>query len=234
MKFEVKPPPTGRARTLALRYRAKLLEASLRATEKAGVGAKDELRQAMRGQRLGNLANTIGSTSDRKKRRVRQNGTNGFDVAGFVFARIRSERTAGALQAYLENDNTTIKPVRGRWLWIATQEIPRRAGRRRMTPALYNSTGLDRSIGPLQFIPGRRPGIAFLVVQQTTIQVARSGKARAVPKSGRVGKGRREAGIIAFIGIRRTRRSRRIDPRSIARNWQNRLPALLRDELGRR
>lgn len=234
MRFDVKGPPTGQARVLALRYRAKLLEASGRATEKAAFGARDEIRGAMRGQRLGNLANTIGASSDLRKKRFRQTGTNGFDVAGFVFARIRSERTAGALAAYVSNDSTTIAPVRGRWLWIATQEIPRRAGRRRMTPALYNSTGLDRRIGPLVFIPGKRPSIAYLVVTDTTIQTARSGKAKAVPKSGRVGKGRAQVGIVAFIGIRRTRRSRRVDPRSIARNWQNRLPALLREQLGRR
>lgn len=231
MKWTVTPPKPGRARAYALLARSKVQEAAARATDKAALGARDELRAAMRAQRLGNLANAIGSTSDLKKRRVGIGVRGGFNVAGFVTASIRSERTAGALQAYVDNDQTNIAPVRGRWLWIATQEIPQRAGRRRMTPQLYIEKGFDKRIGPLVFVKAKRPGEAFLVVPDTTVQIARPGKPKRLPKSGRPSKGRGRVGLIAFIGIRRTRRSRRVAPRDIAANWQRRLPNLLAAEL---
>ncbi|SDA14926.1 hypothetical protein [Sphingomonas sp. NFR15] len=209
----------------------RLARAAARATDRAAFGARDDIRQEMRSQRLGNLANAIGATSDLKKGKVPSGLGRGFDVAGFVYARIKSSRTAGALRAYVDQDTTDIAPVRGKYLWIATSEIPRKAGRRRMTPELYRATGLENSIGPLVFIKGRHFGEAFYVVKDTTIQLARSGKARRLPKRGKVGAGRARVGIVAFVGIRRTRRQRRVNPRQIAAARQRAMAQLLGKEL---
>lgn len=207
-----------------------LVNAAARATAKAALGARDDIRIAMRAQRLGNLANAIGATSDLKKKRV-PSGENGFDVAGFVFARVKSERTLGALQSYVDNTTTNIAPKGGKWLAIATDQIPKRVGRKRMTPELYRSGGFEERIGPLTFIKGKHPGVAYLVVKATTVIPGKVGKARRLPKRGRVGAGRVQAGILAFILIRATRRSRRVDPRAIALHWANQLPALIEREL---
>lgn len=226
MDFGLRPAPGATTGPWRRELTARMVRAAGRTTDKAAFGARDEIRAAMRAQRLGNLANTIGATSDIRKNRPQGRSPGGLDIAGFVTASIRSQRTAGALKAYLDQDQTEINPVAAKYLWIATNEIPRRVGRRRMTPALYRSSGLESSIGPLTFVKGRHPGLAFYVVQSTTIQLARSGKAKRLPKRGRVGAGRAHVGIVAFIGIRRTRRSRRVHPEQIAAAWQKRLPSL--------
>lgn len=228
MDLSLRPAPGATTGPWRREITARVIRAAGKTTDKAAFGARDEIRAAMRSQRLGNLANTIGATSDLKKGRPQgRGGSEGLDIAGFVTASIRSQRTAGALKAYLDQDQTEINPVAGKYLWIATGEIPRRAGRRSMTPALYRSSGLENTIGPLTFVQGKHPGMAFYVVESTTIQLARQGKAKRLPKRGRVGAGRAHVGIVAFIGIRRTRRSRRVHPAQIAAAWQRRLPSLM-------
>jgi hypothetical protein len=92
----------------------------------------------------------------------------------------------GAIEAYTEGAEIT--PKRSPWLWISTDEIPRRAGRYRMTPALYRATGLESRIGPLVQIPGRHRGEALLIVRNVTVdRFGRRGKARRLPKRGAVG-----------------------------------------------
>lgn len=232
MDFSLRPAPGATTGPWRREITARLVRAAGKTTDRAAFGARDEIRAAMRSQRLGNLANTIGATSDIRKNRPEGRPGRGLDIAGFVTASIKSRRTAGALKAYLDQDQTEIDPIAGKFLWIATSEIPRRAGRRRMTPALYRSSGLENSIGPLTFVKGRHPGMAFYVVESTTIQTARAGKAKRLPKRGRVGAGRAHVGIVAFIGIRRTRRSRRVHPAQIAARWQKRMPSLLSEALG--
>ena len=231
MKWGVRGPGKNATGPWRRELSTRFARAAARATDKASIGARDEIRAAMRGQRLGNLANAIGATSDLRKKRAPTGESGTFDVAGFVTTRITSARTAGALQAYLDQDTTDIAPRKGKYLWIATNEIPRRAGRRRMTPELYRSTGLEQRIGPLVFIKGKHAGEAFYVVQDTTVQVARAGKPKRAPKSGRLAPGRARVGIVAFVGIRITRRSRRVAPRDIAAKWQRRLPQLIVTEL---
>jgi hypothetical protein len=204
-----------------------------KATDRAARGALLELRQAMRAALLGKLTNAVGASSDLKKGRPQGRVGDRLDVAGFVIQRGRSERKRGALDAYVGNASTEIVPRRGRFLWFATPEIPKRAGRRRMTPALYRASGLEQKIGPLQFIQGRNAGVAYLVAESVTIRSDKAGKALRVPKSGRVGRGRANVGIVAFIGIRRTRRQRRVEPGAIAQPWQAQMALLLREELGR-
>lgn len=208
---------------------SRIAKAAARTADKMAFRVRDSIRAAMRAQRLGNLANAIGATSDLRKKRAGLGGN--LDVAGFVFARITSSRTAGALQAYVDQDSTNISPVNGKYMWIATSEIPRRAGRRRMTPALYISSGLESRIGPLKFVKGKHPGEAFYVVEDATIHLERFGKARRTPRSGRASAGRARVGIVAFVGIRRTSRSRRVDPRSIAAAETRGMAQLFAEEL---
>lgn len=232
MQVSLIPPSRGTTGPWRRKVKDQVLRAAGRATEQASRGALMEIRQAMRAQRLGGLANAIRQTSDRQLNRSGR-GTGGqIDIAGFVTKRGGSARTRGALDAYLENDATEIRPQTGKFLWIATPEIPQRSRRRRMTPALYREAGLEQSIGPLQFVLGRR-GVAYLVAQDVTVRLGKKGQARRVPKSGRVAPGRARVGVIAFVGIRRTRRQRRVSPVEIGKRWQQQLARLMREELAR-
>lgn len=212
--------------------RERIGRAAARATDKAAQGARDDIRASMRSQRLGGLANTVAATSDLKRGRPQGRGGEVLDVAGFVTLRgIKSQRTAGALDSYLDNDSTDIKPVKGNYLWASTPEIPRFAGRKRMTPSLYYKSGLAAKIGKLVPVKGKRPGEMLLVVPDANISLSRPGKIRPVPKSGRVREGRARVGIVAFVGFRQTRRSRRVDPRAVAEKWQQKLSRMFADEM---
>ncbi|TPG13168.1 hypothetical protein [Sphingomonas oligophenolica] len=228
MKIGVTTPPGYSLTPWRRDVSSKVANAAANATAKAADGARDDIRTAMQGQRLGKLSNVIGSTSDRAKKRTKVGSDGSFDIGGFVYAKIRSARTLGAIESYVDNETTTIRPG-GKWLAIAGPEIPQKVGRRKMTPALYRSAGLESSIGPLVFVRGRHPGVARLVVD-TTILRSRGGRAKAT-KTLRSTKSRARVSITAFILIRATRRSRRVDPRSIAARWQARLPQLIEREL---
>jgi hypothetical protein len=203
--------------------------AAQKATHRAGVGLQQEVRTVMRGQRLGNLGNAIKLTTDLRKGQVHMTGSGGWTASAFLYASAPSPRTSGALESYLEG--RTITPVNGRWLAIATPEIPRRVGRYRMTPRRYVEGGLENRIGPLTFVPGRLPGVAYLVVKDATISESRQGKARRLPKRGGVRPGRARVGFVAFVLIRSTRRTRRLDVRAIAEKWQTRVPRFFLDAL---
>jgi hypothetical protein len=203
----------------------RLERASLKATDRAARAALTDIRGAMAGAGLGKLGNALGAGSDLQKGRgVRRFAGGGFRASGWVYLRSRSDRAVGAIEAYTEGAEIT--PKRSRWLWISTDEIPRRAGRYRMTPALYNSTGLNSRIGPLVQIPGRHRGEALLIVRNVTVdRFGRRGKARRLPKRGGVGASReRRNFIVAFVGIRRTSRSARVSPRQIISLQVARLP----------
>jgi hypothetical protein len=199
--------------------------ACLVASDRSSVGAHRELRSAMRGARLGTLGQAIGQTSDLKKAgRVHRIGRGGFSASGVVFVRSKSERTLGAIEAYTEG--ASIRPVRSRWLWIATDQIPARVGRFRMTPERYRRGGLEQRIGPLVQIPGRHSNEALLIVPDVT--VARSGRrGSALRRKSRVVPSREARDhIVAFVGIRGTSRQARIDPRAIIEANAARTPEL--------
>jgi len=145
---------------------------------------------------------------------------------------VKSPRTAGALKSYIDQEATNIAPVRGRWLAIPSDQIPSKVARRKMTPDLYRSAGLEEKIGPLQFVRSSRPGVAFLIANDVTVRTdGKRGSARRLPKRGLASKGRGHVSIIAFTLIRVTRRSMRVNPRQIAEKWARRMPALLNQEL---
>lgn len=96
---------------------------------------------------LGRLGAVVDSGSDLQKRgAVRASGI-GFSASGWVFVRSKSPRTRGAIEAYTEGAEIT--PRAGRWLWIPTDDIPARAGGKKITPANWEKSGLDKKIGPL-------------------------------------------------------------------------------------
>jgi len=208
---------------------SRLERAALRATDAAAKDARTAIRGAMASAGLGRLGNAIGADSDLVRHRIKREGA-GFSASGTVYIRGRSPRTQGAIQIYSEGGD--IAPTRG-WLWIATPEIPRRVGRKRMTPALYNSAGLDQKIGPLVFRKGRHGGEAVLIVSGATLdKFGRAGRARRLPKRGRVGETRTGAvSFVAFVGIRRTRRGARYDPAAIIAHYRDLLPRYLAEGL---
>jgi hypothetical protein len=208
-----------------------LKRAALRASHKAALGARDEIRSSMRGARLGGLANAIRHTSDQRKGRLHTRTGGGFSASGTVYVAGKSERTLGAIEAYTEGAAITAK--RGRWLaFVASDQIPRRVGRRRMTPELYRSGGLEQRIGPLQFVRSSRPSVAYLVAEDVSIRPDKRGSARRLPKNGKVRGNRVQVGIVAFVLIKATRRSKRLDPLRIAARHQALMPQYLEEALG--
>lgn len=203
----------------------KLERASLVATDKAARGGLSALRGAMRGAGLGGLGNALGYGSDLKKNgRVHRIGPEGYRASGWIFVRTGSERGRGAIEAYTEG--AEIRPVRSRWLWIATREIRPRVGRKRMTPDLYRKSGMEQTVGPLVSIPGRHRGERLLIVRDVTVdRFGRPGRARRVPRRGAVGGSReRKDFIVAFVGITGTSRAKRVDVPQIIGLEQARLP----------
>lgn len=233
MRFRLRrtsgPADSARFRRATLE---RLGQAAARASDTAGRRAKEDIQTAMEVARLGRLKGAVSYTSNRRRGKVPsltlERGR--FRVGALVYAR-GSERSLGAFQAYSEG--ATIRSRRGGWLWIATDAIPRRAGRFRMTPARYRALGFEERIGPLVPIPGRSPGERLLIVKDVTVHRIRGNQARRLPKRGSIGATReRRDVIVAFVGIRMTARQRRFEPLDVVRAWGRRLPHLIRAELG--
>lgn len=202
----------------------RLEQAALVASDRAAREALANVRIAMSGAGLGRLGNALGYGSDLKKNgQVHRRGAESFSASGWIVLRSRSERAVGAIVAYTEG--AEISPRRSPWLWIATDEIPRRAGRFRMTPALYRKHGFEGRIGPLVQISGRHGGEALLIVRQVTVdRFGRRGRARRLRTRGAIGGSREQKDfIVAFVGIRRTSRTQRVDPNQIFSAQQARL-----------
>lgn len=207
--------------------------AALIATDRARTIALNDIRDAMKNAGLGRLGNGLGSNSDLAEGRgVHRSSGGGFSASGVVFIRSRSPRTRGAIQAYTEG--AEIRPVRGRWLWIATDDIPRVTGRERMTPALYRQNGFEQKIGPLVFVRSVN-GNPLLVVKNAGVsEVGKSRSARSLTKRGQARKGQRiKEFLVAFIGIPRTARAARVDASAIMSRVQAQLPDLYAQAMGR-
>lgn len=146
---------------------AKMRRAALIATDHAGKRLLGEIRTAMAGAGLGRLGNALGSTSDLQRTgKVHETSRGGFSASGGVFIRSKSERTRGAIESYTMG--ATIRPTRGRWLWVPTPDVPRISMRYRTTPAAWKANGLDRRIGPLVLIKSVN-GRPLLVVQDVGV-----------------------------------------------------------------
>jgi hypothetical protein len=188
--------------------------AAITATDRAARESQTDIRQKMASMRLGKLGNAVGQTS-----LLRQRGQG--DPYGVIYARGGDESiTGGALEAY--SRGVTIEPKDGnQWLWFQTSAIPRRVGRYRMTPARFRASGLMGSIGKLEFRP-LGPNRAALVIKRVSLS-PKDGRAKALgPRSTRTRIPQKE--IIAFIGIRVTRRAQRFDKDQIVFARARRVP----------
>lgn len=205
-------------------------------THKAARGALEQTRAEMTSRQLGSLGNALGSFSDLEKGQVYRRGPEAFSASAGIYIRSKSPRTVGAIISYTEG--STIRPVKGRWLWFPTDDIQRLVGsgktRQRLTPALWSSSGLDSRIGPLQLVRSIN-GNPLLVVKNVGVSLAgKRGSARSLTKSGRPRKGQIERGfIVAFIAIPFTARAQRIDVRAIAGRWAGLVPDFVSEELQR-
>lgn len=204
--------------------------ATLIASDRAAYEGQQRIRNAMRAAGLGRLGNALGQTSDLQKTGRVHRRANGFSASGIVYARSRSERTLGTLQSYTKG--TQIRPVRGRWLWIATKDIPRVSNRERMTPELWKKNGWDAKIGPLEMIMGIN-GRPLLVVKNVGTSIAgKSRSARRLNKNGRPAKNQRlRSFLVAFVAIPFTARSARVDVDAIMASVRRELPRIYTDAL---
>lgn len=229
----------GAVRKDALTYVRTLAEAAAVVTDRAAIAGQRKIQSDMQGARLGRFRRVVKATSDRKKGiRPIASTEMRWRAGSAVFRRTEnSPRAAGAWEAYTKGP--VIVPKRGRWLAFPTDNVPKRAGRRKMTPALYNASGFASKIGPLVFIPGANPGVALLIVKNVT---APSGNKRGVAKKrgARGGLGGRAARefLVMFILIRRTKRDVRFRPVEIVRAEASRIPkdmdTYVRSKLARR
>lgn len=193
-----------------------ILQVSGRASKKLLRNIRGDIQRA----KLGRLGNAIGQTSDLAKGgRVYREGGRAL-ASGIVHLRSRSERSVGAIISHTKGAN--ILPTKGRFLWIPTDAVQRLVGSRkdraRMTPALYRQRGFEQTIGPLVMIRSinGRPLLAVQNVGQSAVG-ARGGRVRGLTKSGRARKGDRVRELaVLFVGIPRTSRQARINPRQLA------------------
>ena len=189
--------------------------AMLVATDTASRNALKEIRGS---NTLGRLGNALGHFSDLKKGKGFRFGATGFAASGGIAIKTKNERTVGAIISYTEGADIVPKK-RGDWLWFPTPELSiKRIGRKKITPALYNASGLPQKLGPLFRIPGRHPGEALLIIKN--VQTSLSGRRRPIKGSktgvARAGRQQQES-IVAFVGIKQTSRTKRIDVPAIMR-----------------
>lgn len=233
VKVRLQMPPRSAFDAFERDTVSRLQAAALNATHVAAGRAKAKVQSDMRGAALGRLGNAVGSGSDLQKRGTVRGAGKIWSASGWVHIRSKSERTVGAIEAYTAG--AEISPRKGRWLWIPTDDLPARVGKRKITPENYTKMGLASKIGPLVFVM-TPSGRALLVVKGASLSASgKSRSAKALRKDGGLRKGQVSAEtIVAFVGIRRTARAARVDVNAIMREAQASLPGLLAQQLSRR
>lgn len=205
------------------------MRAANRATHRAGKAGHARTRQAIVAAGLGKLEKVVGFDSSFK-----HDGAAGqLRPWAVIYAKGQSktdDRGAGALESYSEG--ALIQPnymFGSGWLWIPTTAIPKRINRFKATPALYNRSSLVSTIGPLVFrqVASNR---AVLVVKKVKVS-PKTGRAKAMgvrrPRKGTIVK----ESVVAFVGIRMTRRWKRFDQRQIMRLAQTLVKRFVGEEL---
>lgn len=232
MKFRLGTNFPATARGLRRRIITDIGSAALRTSDEWAVNSRNQIQGAMKAAKLGKLSGAVRYSSDYRRKRRLLATTQGFPqqpwrAGGIVYTTGGSDRTSGAFKAY--SQGAVIVPKAGRrWLAFPTSNIPKRAGRKKMTPALYNKNGFAQSIGPLTFVPGISPNVAYLVVKNVSVSRLTGGRARRLGSRGGVGGGRKLSQFtVAFILIRTTTRARRFDPLVIMNRQFNQVPARL-------
>lgn len=213
--------------------------AALDATDETATEAKDMMRSQMSAAGLGALGMALGAGSDKRKTGgVHRQENGGWSASGWVFIRSKSPRTVGAIMSYTEG--ATITPRRGRYLWIATDDVKRLVGlpipktgggkgaaNFRLEPRYWDRT-YGRTLGPLVQIRGEN-GLPVLIIRNASLSASgKAGSVKQLLKNGRAPKGQvAQDTIVAFYAIPNTKRAARIDPRAIARTAAATLPAKL-------
>jgi hypothetical protein len=202
---------------------ARAERAALVGTDRAATRLKDKARDEFARQGYGRTGMALGSTSDLKGNGVHRRGPVSFSASGTVYIRNRGARSVGTIISATEG--ATIRPVKGRWLWIATDDVKRLVGiptagggrtRKRLEPHLWDQTYGPR-LGPLVAIKGAS-GAPVLVVKNATVSLSgKPGSLRGRTKTGRVPKGQvAQEFTVAFYAIPFTQRTAKVDARALA------------------
>lgn len=217
--IKFRPPNLAPLRAEAKRFARAHRDAALFATDFAGERAFRRQQAMIKSVGLGNLSKAVGWTSAKKK------GQTGRTPYAAIFPKgDREARPAQALEAY--SKGVTIRAVNGEWLAFATAAIPKRVGRRKITPKLYNNSGLATSIGKLIFRKVK-PNLALLVVRKVSLS-PKTGRAKALGPRGTRTRIVPEKDVVAFVLIRQTRRARRWDKDAPARGESARVPSYMK------
>lgn len=194
--------------------------------ERKTLAAQQRQRTTMRSAQLGGLANAVKAKTGRST--DKRGNPNAY---GVIYADNGDESRAGqALLAY--SKGTTIRPVKGPWLWFQTDrlrrtsKIPGDTRRGRMTPERYRRMG--NPLGPLQFAR-INPRLAKLYVEVADISVKTGLASRPGVRKSRTKV--RTQRVTLFFGIKQTRRSQRYDPQSIVRQAFGEIPADIASEM---
>ncbi|ODN70216.1 DUF6441 family protein [Methylobrevis pamukkalensis] len=163
--------------------------AAARATVRAGVGRlRVDVVSAGLGQRV---ANTWRSEVYPKRGRS-------MAPAGYIYSR------ASAIVSAFE-EGATIRPVKGSvFLWLPTEHVPRRGGRRLKPEEVENSFNIDLDIVPSL----TRPGV-YLAVLRAIRTKSRKGFRQA--KRGELDAGKNVTSVPMFVLVRQVRLQRRLD-----------------------
>jgi len=204
-----------------------LKRAAVVANGRATRYALEETRRAITAAGLGRLGGAVGSTSTQQRSRIKSRSGG---AVGIIYARGSDESRANqTLLAYSEG--ASIFPTSGKkWLAFPTSAIPTRVGRRKMTPALYRSSGLVQSIGKLRFVPDKgNTRKAYLVASKVTVS-RRTGRAKSF--TGKVPRGSdKQSGVVAFVLLKFTKRAQRFDQQGIMRRANDRVSLYAADYL---
>lgn len=210
----------------------KMERAALQYSDRAATETLREFRSKGQAAGMGGLVMAVGAGSDLKKGNgVHRKAGGGFSASGWLFFRSGYKRSRGALEAYLSKGRTTITAKnRSGLLWFPTEAIQRLAKvgdhRKRLTVARWKAAGMDAKVGKLVRITAA-DGTPLLIVENVGVRA--SGKARSLRRNGLPRRGdTAQKYIIAFIGIRQTTRTQRVDLPDIARSVLLRLASTAR------
>lgn len=225
VSFKVSTPDFSALRAEGDRIQRLHKRAAFEVTDLTIQKAHKHVQAKMRSVGLGKLDRAVGWTSAKRK------GQKDRTPYGVIFAKGGDESLAGgALEAY--SRGATIKAQNfywkgtGPWLAVPTKAAPRFVGaggkRRRLTPFLWMSSGLNQKIGQLVFkqISASR---ALLAVRRVSLS-AKTGQAKALgkrmPRTRIVPKN----DTVVFILIKQTRRAKRFDKDEIVGTYAARMP----------
>jgi len=216
LRADVRGPSATALTALHRRHLGKVERALIRTASYASSEGIKRVRLGMAGAGLGRLGNAIGAKADeRLHRRI-----DGFSASAQFFIRSGSARSRGAIEAYTQGAD--IRPKRGRWLWVPTNDAQQLVGsgksRQRLTPGLWREYGMDKKIGPLVTIRSVN-GYPLLAVEKVGVDLSgRPRSARALTKKGLPRKGQVERSLVVmFVAIPWTSRAARVSVRAILR-----------------